>query len=89
MSASHQAQENDTVTSSPTPSVVTYSKSETEIKNLYKKLPAYQTIKVKPASKHYLATTGDVDRPPDQPPRYDTLYPDWCEAYLQTYFMTN
>ena len=74
--ANNPVQENDTVISSPTPSVITYSKSEIEIKNLYKKLPAYQTIEVKPASHHHLATTGDVDRPPDEPPRYDTLYPD-------------
>ena len=44
---------------------------------MYRKLPAYETIQVMPAANHttHIITTGDVNGP-EQPPRYDTLYPE-------------
>lgn len=76
--SNHQPQENNLRTSSPSPSVLPYSRSEIEIKNMYRKLPAYETIQVMPAANHtpHIITTGDVNGP-EQPPRYDTLYPEW------------
>ena len=76
--SNHQPQENNLRTSSPLPSVLPYSRSEIEIKNMYRKLPAYETIQVMPAANHttHIITTGDVNGP-EQPPRYDTLYPEW------------
>ena len=75
--SNHQPQENNLQTSSPSPSVLPYSRSEIEIKNMYRKLPAYGTVQVMPAANEnpHVITTGYVNRH-EEPPRYDTLYPE-------------
>ena len=80
MYTANQSQENNENTNipPPSPSVTPYTKSELDIKNLYKKLPAYeqiQTIQVQPLHSRDSFTTGEVNRQ-EAPPRYDSLYPD-------------